>query len=137
MRKYLPTLTLAGTLLLGSLSEAGSRPPKTAPTPSTLNTIERLCQTVGSAAYRHVESRNAGISYFTMLETYRQLMAVRPSTTHLEASIDASILDNLRFVYDTPSVTPAGNRQATERMCLQAIEQYVQDNPSVATTPRY
>ena len=137
MRKLIPTLTLVTTLALASFSDAGQRPRKAVPTPSPLNALERLCQTMGSMASSYVESRDAGISYFTMLEALHRAIAQHPPTNYLEESLAQSTLDNLRMVYDTPYVTPTGNRQATERMCLRALEQYTQAYKAQTTKDRY
>ena len=137
MRTLIPTLTLVTTLALTAFSEAGPRQRKVAPPTSHLNALEHLCQTMGALAYKFVESRDAGVSYFTLLEELRRFIAQHPPTSYVERSIAASTLDNLRMVYDTPYVTPAGNRQVTERMCLRELERYVQEHNTTAAKDRY
>jgi hypothetical protein len=107
MRKFIPTLTLATTLAFASVSEAGPRARKETPPTSHLNELEHLCQTLGGVAYKYVTARDAGVSYFTILELLRRKIAQRPATGDLEASLDASMLANLRMVYDTPYVRVA------------------------------
>jgi hypothetical protein len=112
-------LTIAGAIALVS---ADPPFPRIVPRPSFLTVLERRCELMGTVAAGYVEKRDAGFSLLPSLEVWRREIAEVPASD-LNRRLTQHLLDNLRFVYDTPGLTEAENLHKMERLCLHEIAQ--------------
>jgi hypothetical protein len=136
MYRSLLTLTLAGTLALATLGEAGPRARSTPTTSPHLTDSEFVCQHLGTVAYGHAELRDAGVPYLSALESLRRMLAQKPASSPVLVWFNDSMLRTLRMVYDMPTLTPAQARQSTELGCLRAAER-TQASATTMTKDRY
>ena len=128
MRNLIPTLTLATTLALASLSDAGPRQRPVAPAqPSVLSQAERLCEAYGTFAFNRAMDRNHGFAMFDVLRRSRQwdiANNVEEASRRMHEAI-------IRGVYgqEGQQLSPIGLRQMTEVACIEGIER-----PTTTTT---
>jgi hypothetical protein len=72
MHRSLVTLTLAGTLALATMSEAGPRPRQAPPSPAAgLTYPELLCEAAGKFTYARTLDRDSGWALFDALRRVR------------------------------------------------------------------
>jgi hypothetical protein len=120
MRNLIPTLTLAGTLALATLCEAGPRQRPTPPQPSVLSPQEEICEAYGKFAFARGMDRNNGIAMFTVLRLAREWDAQHNVVAASRAMHEAII----RGVYaaDGQTMSPIGLQQVTETACIEGME---------------
>jgi hypothetical protein len=123
MRKFLPTLILAGTVALATLCEAGPRQPAPAPATSSLSPMEELCHMVGNTAHLSAQMRDKGLSYLEAVQLLREVSAKTPIPGPWGVWVNTSVFGNLRWVYEHPFTSAHQMRNDTELACLRIAEQ--------------
>jgi hypothetical protein len=112
MPRSILTLTLATTLALASLGEAGARVRQP---PPLLTPEETLCHAFGELTYDLAVGRDAGIP---ILHAISQIRAGLREKVHAPA-IEQMLTDAAQLIYKHPSVQPDFVRQTNTLVCLE------------------
>ena len=97
MRKLIPSLTLAGTLALASLGDAG---PRVRQPPPLLTPEETLCHAFGELTYDIAVGRDAGVTILRAISLIRAgLLGKVPHPV-----IEHMLIDSAKLIYKHPNV---------------------------------
>ena len=112
MRKLIPTLTLATTLVLTTVCAAG---PRVRQAPPLLTPEEMLCHAFGELTYDLAIGRDSGIPILNAISIMREAMPENVRTPMLEYMLK----DAIQLIYKYPGVQPDFVRQTNTLACLE------------------